>query len=391
MNILIVVQPGEGHFQPLLPLAQALRERGHAPAFATSASFCASVAAAGFPAFPVGVDWHQSAIEQTFPEFAALPYRRHPRFFMASIFCGPPAHAVAADIIALAATWPPALIVRDCWDYGSTIAAETLGVPIVTAGLGFFFAPERLVAVIGAQWSELRATFNLPADPTFQQLYRDLYLHYCPLSFAPLPAIPGATHAIRPPSTFVANQLPPPEWLEELPPRPTVYVSLGTVYNQVPALFEQIIAGLRDQPYNVVMTCGRQLEPAAFGDCGANVTVAQYIPQAQVLSRCDLSITHGGYNSVMAALTYGVPQIVIPFAADQPYNARRCAALGSGQILAPENVDAASIQATVERILAQPSYRTAAQAIKHEIAALPDDGYSVELIEGLCLIRERFR
>ena len=50
------------------------------------------------------------------------------------------------------------------------------------------------------------------------------------------------------------------------------------------------------------------------------------MPQPLLLARCDAFVTHGGFNSVKEALSSGVPMVVVPISADQPYSAERCAA-----------------------------------------------------------------
>ena len=73
MRVLFTTQPGLGHFHPLVPIARALQGGGHQIAFATAASFAPTVRAAGFAHFPVGLDWGEDAIYETFPALRALP------------------------------------------------------------------------------------------------------------------------------------------------------------------------------------------------------------------------------------------------------------------------------------------------------------------------------
>jgi hypothetical protein len=54
--------------------------------------------------------------------------------------------------------------------------------------------------------------------------------------------------------------------LAPLADRATVYVTLGTVFNQESGdLFERIVEGVRDLPVNVVATVGRALDPEVLG------------------------------------------------------------------------------------------------------------------------------
>lgn len=80
---------------------------------------------------------------------------------------------------------------------------------------------------------------------------------------------------------------------------------------------------------------GRQRDPAEFGAQPAHVRIERFLPHAELLPRCDLVITHGGFGTIMRSLATGVPLVVIPVQGDQPRNARRCADLGVGRVVAP--------------------------------------------------------
>lgn len=54
-----------------------------------------------------------------------------------------------------------------------------------------------------------------------------------------------------------------------------------------------------------------------------NVVVAKSAPQLELLERAAAFVTHGGLGSIKEAILARVPMIVIPFAADQPANAKR--------------------------------------------------------------------
>ena len=81
----------------------------------------------------------------------------------------------------------------------------------------------------------------------------------------------------------------------------------------------------------------------------------------------------------MGALLAGVPQVVVPLFADQPYNAQRIAALGAG--LAAE--DPAGVRAAVERLLAEPAFRVAAGRVALEAQGLPPIDEASRAIEAL--------
>jgi MGT family glycosyltransferase len=187
-----------------------------------------------------------------------------------------------------------------------------------------------------------------------------------------------------------------PERLSELPAQPTVYATLGTVFNQQPRIFEAILAAFDGLPANLILTVGRNVDPAAFGAQPPNVIVERYIPQSEVLGRCDAVITHGGYNTLIAALRHGLPVCCLPMAADQPINTRRAVRLGTGLscanarrssspfgVVDPERLQPAAIRDAVQRLLNEPGYRAAARRLRAEIEALPGTDRAVAALEQL--------
>jgi MGT family glycosyltransferase len=138
---------------------------------------------------------------------------------------------------------------------------------------------------------------------------------------------------------------------------------------------------------NLVVTVGRDGDPGQFGPQPRNVRIEQYIPLTLLFPRCDLVISHGGSNTMMAALAHGIPQVMVPIAADQPYNAARCSAAGVAQVVRSSDATTASIREAALSVLADPSYRRAAQRIRDEMVTLSGPEHAVSLLERL--VRDR--
>ena len=102
-----------------------------------------------------------------------------------------------------------------------------------------------------------------------------------------------------------------------------------------------------------------------------------------ILPQCAVVVSHGGSGSVIGALAYGLPMVLMPMGADQPLNAARCAALGVGLALDAVAATPETVRAAVATVLADPSYRRAAERMRDEIAALPDPAHAVLLLERL--------
>jgi MGT family glycosyltransferase len=148
-------------------------------------------------------------------------------------------------------------------------------------------------------------------------------------------------------------------------------------------LFAAFLAGLRDEPVNLVLTVGRDQDPAQFGPLPPHVHVERYIPQSLLFPHCDVVLTHGGSGTVMAALAHGLPLVVVPISADQPQNAARCAALGVGRVVEARDATPEAVRDAVRAVLTYPIYRRSAELLRDEIEALPGPEHAVALLEQL--------
>lgn len=211
---------------------------------------------------------------------------------------------------------------------------------------------------------------------------RHLVLSPFPPSFRdPTYPLPPTAFSIRPEASAPAGA---PAWLSGLSHKPLVYFTLGTVLNvESGDLFSRVLAGLRELPVNVVVTVGRQIDPESFGPQPANVRIERFIPQSALLPHCDLVVNHGGSGSVIDALAYGLPVVVIPMGADQSLNAARCEELGVGIALNAVQATPKSVGDAVAAVLLAPSYRESAERVRREIAALPEANAAVPLLERL--------
>lgn len=259
---------------------------------------------------------------------------------------------------------------RDEVDFGAALVAELLGVccaVVIVLAAGSFVRKD----LIGGPLHELRAELGLPPDPTLSVLDRDLVLSPFPPSFRS-PAFP------LPDTAFPYRSLDP----ASVGGGDAVYVTLGTI-DTYPDLFERIITGLRDLPHDLVVTVGGHLDPAEFGPQPDHVRIERFIPQEEVLPHCGLVVSHAGSGSLLGALTYGLPSILLPLGADQPHNAWRCVELGVGQELDPIVTTPRQIHAAAVTMLTDPAFRRAAEELRAELATLPAVTEALRRIEHL--------
>jgi UDP:flavonoid glycosyltransferase YjiC (YdhE family) len=125
-----------------------------------------------------------------------------------------------------------------------------------------------------------------------------------------------------------------------------------------------------------------------------NITVAEYVPQSEVLPFCDAVVAHGGFHTVIGALMHGVPLVLLPIGGDNGRNAEWTALRGAAVVLGPDERTAVSIRSAIRAVLHDPAYRCAAERLQSAIADLPPISVAVGLVEQLATERrplERLR
>ena len=383
MRILFTAAATPSHYHSQVPLAYALLEAGHAVAFATGPNVVPQLAHIGLDAFPVGAPYA--------PLHGVRPADPRQALWWGweRTYVGPPAAARLADLLPLCARWRPDLIVRENTEFAGCIAAEARGIPHAIIQNGNF-------AVLGSLPREqlrerldaLRAGAGLPPDPALAMPFRYLLLLPVPRAFHdPALPLPPTAHFLRPLAFDRTGDEGLPGWVDALPPRPTVYMTLGTVFNGRVDLFAVAIAALRDEPVNLIVTVGRDQDPAQFGPQPDNVRIERYIPQSLLLPRCAALINVAGLNSVRSAFEHGLPLVLLPLMGEQAFNAERCEALGLARVFDARTVTPEAVRTAVRVVLADPSYRANAERVRDTIATMPGPEHVVALLERLAVQR----
>jgi len=128
-----------------------------------------------------------------------------------------------------------------------------------------------------------------------------------------------------------------------------------------------VAAACRDLDLRLLVAHGGRLPPEAAATLPGAPVVRSFVPQRAVLARAALAVTHAGFNTVLDALSFGVPLVVMPLAFEQPATSARLARAGAADVLYGRFTPA-RLRAAIERVLGTPSYRASARALADEIA-----------------------
>lgn len=140
-----------------------------------------------------------------------------------------------------------------------------------------------------------------------------------------------------------------------------IYLSMGTVNNDLPALYRSCIDAWQDSPHQILLSVGDLVDPSLLGDLPEHIEVRPRVDQIAVLEQTDVFVTHCGMNSVSESLWFGVPMVLLPQTTEQGGVAARVEQLGAG--IRPEQGSAAALRSAVEQVLNTPDYRKNAEGI----------------------------
>jgi MGT family glycosyltransferase len=166
--------------------------------------------------------------------------------------------------------------------------------------------------------------------------------------------------------------------------RPWVHVTEGTLHWQKPELLQAAVRGLADLPAEIVITTG-QRDPGALGlgRLPPNIRVRRWAPHSSVVRRCAAVVTTGGAGTIMAALSAGVPLVVVPTNWDKPDNALRVADTGAGLRIPSYRCSPSRLRTAVAEVITNPMYRQNAQRLAATLHRAGGPETAADLLEQL--------
>ena len=384
MRVLFTASPLVGHIFPMLPLMNAARDAGHEVVMATGAEMVPDVRRRGFTTWTVGPGIAEAIAElrQASEPPAASPGEQLGRDAI-HLFARPSARR-ARDLIPRATAWRPDVVISEITELAGREVASVTGALPVTHGFGTH-VPDTL-AFAGVMFDHVSSELGTPNRR--HAFETGIYIDPCPpgLQSGQLGAMD-----VRPVRPSVGQTDPDdrlPRQFLELPGRPLVYVTLGTVFND-PELVRSVLDAVADLPISVAVTTGPGTDASIIGPRPANVAAAPFVPQALLMPLASAVVSHTGSGTMLGALASGLPQVCLPRGADQFANADRVHSVGAGIRLLPDEVTPESLRAAVTAVLDDPGYARAATAMRDEIAAMPSAAEVLDDLVGLVQAERR--
>jgi MGT family glycosyltransferase len=366
---LFVVPPLTGHINPTVSIAAALERRGHEVAWVAHPG-------ASRPLLPDGARIFEldDRIPAELREEMAARGRANRGLaafkFLWEEFFIPLALAMLPGVEAAIRDFDPALTIVDQQTLAGGLAARRLGRRYATlastsAGVTSWLAELPLVHEwLADRQAELQREVGLEPAPDPDRS-PDLVIVCSAEALAGADVAWPAHYRFIGPSIAARRDSTPFPWERLDATRHGVLVSLGTVNADRGEKFYRAAAeALADLPVQAIFAA----PPELVGPVPDHFIVQRWVPQLDLLPRLSAVVGHGGHNTTVEALSFGLPLVLAPIRDDQPVVARQVEVAGAGLRVRFGRVDAATLRTAVATVLEQPSYREAAATIRAAFA-----------------------
>ncbi|MEZ4660059.1 MAG: glycosyltransferase [Caldilineaceae bacterium] len=307
------------------------------------------------------------------------------------------------ELLTASQAFQPDLILGENFMSAAAIVAELLGVPFVVVGWPAFQAEISAATVVISEMAHDRlnallqnfgatgSNWTTSGPPAL--LSPHLHITYwSPRWYSGLAFLPQTMHVggrTKAPPALAAND-PSARLLnhEAIADLPWVLITLGTSFQLDPNFFIAAShAAERVGALPLVVLGGEwphaELQRLRTGLARSAVVLARVEFDA-VLPAVGAAIHHGGAGTTHALARHGVPQIVVPHAADQMHQAHGVARSQVGVGIRPQHVTIEALMQLLTEMLTEDStYQQNAQLLQTEMAALGGVSKAADLLETL--------
>ncbi|MBS5957033.1 MAG: hypothetical protein KIC73_09040 [Clostridiales bacterium] len=369
-NILFVNGNLHGHVNPTLPLVEELVNRGDKVWYFGTDSFRNSLSEAGAICINGGEE-----LEEFYKGYR--PTGNHPFFTILE-------YMIRLDEILIPMileVWKERTF--DCLICDSVLGAGQflrgiLSVPVIGSVSSFALSslpiPDSMLErgthpqldEFYRRLHELCSSYQLPVpDPlSFFQNQGDLNMVYTSKAFNP------GSQLLDDSYRFVSPMLREEDMgdfpIEQLQDKKVIYISLGTINNQISEFYEMCMEAFKDFDGVVVLSVGKKCQISDFTHIPANFIVRPYVPQLEVLKHASLFLTHSGLNSVKEAILSVVPMLLFPMVNDQFLVAKQVESMGCGIRMIWKEATSSIIKEKAWEVMNEPNYEKACQKLRLE-------------------------
>lgn len=392
-----------GHVLPMQAVARELVERGHEVVWTTIVPQEARVAASGAKFVAA-----ENVIEVDANLEGATP---RDMAETAKVMFGGRLTAQVADIRHVLKTFKPDYVVNDALPQGMAAVYElgeipsyaTLGVvplylpdvgePLAhpaQSALGMLLSqPQLALPVINPEREKLGLPPLKVTDPFSYSPFLHIQASSPSLEFqeGPEPAM-SQVHYVGPLVAKLGPSSPNlPEWWDDVLQAPSkgqdvLFLTQGTFAMDPASLIIPALQALQDDKrFLIVVPSKHEDEIRAKVAIEDNVRIADWVPYDQLLPRCRLLITNGGYGSVTQALSHGVPLICAGTSEDKKDTSARMSWVGAGINLKIDTPSLAQVRDAVYQILSDSTYTENAARIGQELNAQGGAKRACDLLE----------
>jgi MGT family glycosyltransferase len=217
-------------------------------------------------------------------------------------------------------------------------------------------------------YSQLAQICQLPAEYDFPRDNLPQCFHYT----GPLQDPSGLEPVFFPSISFP---------FEKLTGKPLIYASLGTLQNRKWEIFHSIAEACLGLDAQLVISLGNPNSQESGSTLPGSPIVVPYAPHQQLIERASVIVTHAGMNTVLGALSSGVPLVAIPVTNEQPGIATRIARTGAGEVVPLARLSVSRLRAAIERVLTEDSYKKNASRLQEAIRRVGGVNRAADVIE----------
>jgi UDP:flavonoid glycosyltransferase YjiC (YdhE family) len=145
---------------------------------------------------------------------------------------------------------------------------------------------------------------------------------------------------------------------------PIVYFAMGS--SGKPQLIAEIIEGFREKPYRVIAPVESHIKNMNL-DIPSNVIVTGFLPAHKVNLMADISVIHGGQNTVMNACLSATPIVGVGMHPEQQANLDACVRKGFAIRINKKKVTASAVLDAIDQLLHDAKAKEKVIKFQHEL------------------------